>query len=96
MMRQVQNGATLRSGCRGPRLVSALQDDESGEDTGYRGRVLLYAACERPKPEERLQVMRLPMIFSMALVALMERPCAQKTRCLFVPAGRWCKRGHLA
>jgi len=41
-------------------------EDESAESTAYRGRIMLYAACEIPKPEESLAVMRLPRIFSKA------------------------------
>ena len=40
--------------------LSGIYEDESGEESAYRGRVLLYAACEKPKPEEKLQVTRLP------------------------------------
>ena len=43
-------------------------EDESAEDTAYRGRIMLFAQCEKPKPEESLQVMRLPLIFSKAEV----------------------------
>ena len=31
-------------------------EDESAEDTAYRGRVMVYAACEKPKLDEKLQV----------------------------------------
>lgn len=57
-------------------------EDESAEDTAYRGRILLYAACEKPKPEEQLQVIRLPMIFSKAEVeALAPRQMDYALRC---------------
>ena len=39
-------------------------EDESAEETAYRGRMMLFASCEKPKPEESLQVMRLPLILS--------------------------------
>lgn len=74
-------------GVRAPPKVSLLGsigrvEDESAEDTAYRGRLLLYAACEKPKPEEQLQVIRLPMIFSKAEVeALAPRVMDYALRC---------------
>lgn len=67
--------------------------DESSEDSAYLGRILIHASCEEPRPEERLQVLRLPMIKTRAEVEQLEPRTADYTlRCdLFdgsdLPAG---------
>ena len=60
------------------------QDDDSGEESAYRGRIMLYAACEKPRPEadEKLQVIRLPLMYSKTeLEGLMPRCETYALRC---------------
>jgi len=41
-------------------------EDESSEESSYRGRILMYATAERAKPDEPLRVMMIPRIYSKA------------------------------
>ena len=52
----------------------AATTDDSAELSAYRGRILLYAAADEPKPEETLATMQLPRIYSKSeMDALMPR-----------------------
>jgi len=40
------------------------QEDESAEETAYRGRAMLFASCEKKRPEESMVMLKLPRIFT--------------------------------
>ena len=56
-------GVRPRRGLLGALMHAA---DESGEATSYRGRLLAFAACEKPMHDQRLEAHRLPVPYSPA------------------------------